>query len=607
MHRLAKSGSRLLLPCLGVLLAAGLLWGLGAALATGVSPSPSGKTVLRVGWVAEPDNLNPFIGYATASYEVWSLNYDTLVGYSVKDLTPVATGLAQSWEASQDGKVYTFHLRQGVKWQDGQPFTADDVAWTYNYIITNKMSAFTQCTEGIKEAKVVDPSTVQLICTKPKADILSIWVPILPKHVWQNVSPKAAGNTYAVKMPIVGTGPFQCRAFKKGDYVDMVANKQYFRGAPHIDEVLFEDYSSADAMTADFKSGGIDAAQDLPQAQFDVLARTKGLTAVAYNYRNWDYLSMNCDTSSASKGNPVLRDVRFRQALNWAIDKDKLAAVSWSGRAQPGTTVLPPGEWFNPDYHWQPPADAAYQFDPAKAEQLLDQAGYTDTNGDGVRDFHGKPIELRLYADSSSTEQQSEAKLIAGELQRVGVKVKLSMLASGSLSDDVWNYVGSTYAPDFDLYVWNWDGYFDPGQTLASFTTNQIGGWNEPCWSNAEYDKLCAQQAITTDTTARQQLIWRMQQIMYEQSPEIVLTYPRYLQAYNSAKWTGWTRILNGTGPAFYVAMPDTYLNLRLASAKSAGRSSTLWIALVVVAAAAVVGVAAWLIRRRKWKEAEES
>jgi peptide/nickel transport system substrate-binding protein len=606
MHRLAKSGSRLLLPCLGVLLAAGLLWGLGAALATGGSPSPSGKTVLRVGWVAEPDNLNPFIGYATASYEVWSLNYDTLVGYSVKDFTPVATGLAQSWDESQDGKVYTFHLRQGVKWQDGQPFTADDVAWTYNYIITNKMSAFTQCTEGIKEAKVVDPSTVQLICTKPKADILSIWVPILPKHVWQNVSPKAAGNTYAVNMPIVGTGPFQCRAFKKGDYVDMVANKEYFRGAPHIDEVLFEDYSSADAMTADFKSGGIDAAQDLPQAQFDVIARTKGLTAVAYNYRNWDYLSINCDTSSASKGNPILRDVRFRQALNWAIDKQKLAAVAWSGRAQPGTTVLPSGEWFNPDYHWQPPADVAYRFDPAKAEQLLDQAGYTDTNGDGVRDFHGKPIDLRLYADSSSTEQQSEAKLIAGELQRVGVKVRLSMLASGSLSDDVWNYVGSTYAPDFDLYVWNWDGYFDPGQTLASFTTNQIGGWNEPCWSNAEYDKLCAQQAVTTDTTARQQLIWRMQQIMYEQSPEIVLTYPRYLQAYNSAKWTGWTRILNGTGPAFYVTMPDTYLNLRLASARSAGRSSTLWIALVVVAAAAVVGAAAWLIRRGLVKEAEE-
>ena len=209
------------------------------------------------------------------------------------------TGLAQSWEPSQDGKVYTFHLRQGVKWQDGQPFTAEDVAWTYNYIIRNKMSAFTQSTEGIKEAKVIDPYTVQIICTKPKADLLSIWIPILPKHIWENVSPKAAGSTYAVKLPIVGTGPFQCVAFKKGDYVDMVANKQYFRGAPHIDEVLFQDYQNADAMTADFKSGGLDAAQDLPQAQFNVIAKTKGVTAVAFNYRNWDYL-----TSTATRRLP---------------------------------------------------------------------------------------------------------------------------------------------------------------------------------------------------------------------------------------------------------------------------------------------------------------
>jgi len=605
MHRLLKSGQRLLLPCLGVLLAVGLLWGLGAALATGGSPAPTSKVVLRVGWTAEPDNLNPFVGYATASYEVWSLNYDTLVGYSVKDFTPVATGLAQSWEASQDGKVYTFHLRQDVKWQDGQPFTADDVAWTYNYIIEHKMSAFTQCTEDIKEAKVIDPSTVQIICTKPKADLLSIWIPILPKHIWQNVSPKAAASTYAVKMPIVGTGPFQCVTFKKGDYVDMVANKDYFRGAPHIDEVVFQDYQSADTMTADFKSGAIDAAQDLPQAQFNVIAHTKGLTAVAYNYRNWDYLCMNCDTSSASKGNPILRDVRFRQALNWAIDRQKLANIAWAGRAEPGTTILPPGEWFNPDYHWEPPADVAYRFDPAHADQLLDQAGYKEVNG--VRlDKSGTPITLRLYADSSSTEEQTEAKLITVELQRLGLNIDFKIIDPSLMSNDVWNFVGNTYEPDFDLYVWDWDGYFDPGQTLASFTTDQISGWNEPCWSNTEYDKLCAQQAVTLDTTKRQQLIWRMQQIMYEQTPEIVLTYPKYLQAYNSAKWTGWTRILNGTGPAFYVTMPDSYLNLRSATTKSTSRSSTLWIALVVLAAAVVVGAATWLIRRRLHAEAEE-
>ena len=295
MQRIRSRRSAAFAVALGVLVA-GLVWGLVGALAAGESASPaSSKVVLRVGWTAEPDNLNPFIGYAEASYEVWGLNYDTLVGYSVKDFSPAPTALATSWEFSPDGRTCTFHLRQGVKWQDGQPFTAADVAFTYNYIIKNKLAAFTQCTEDIKEAKVVGPYTVQMVCFKPKADLLSIWVPILPKHIWEHVSPKTVGTSYAAKVPIVGTGAFQCVAFKKGDYVEMVANKQYFGGAPHIDTVVFQDYQNADAMTTDFQQGALDAAQGLLQAQFDSISRTTGLTAVAYNYRNWDYLCMNCD------------------------------------------------------------------------------------------------------------------------------------------------------------------------------------------------------------------------------------------------------------------------------------------------------------------------
>ncbi len=155
--------------------------------------------------------------------------------------------------------------------------------------------------------------------------------------------------------------------------------------------------------------------------------------------------------------------------------------------------------------------------------------------------------------------------------------------------------------------MWDWDGYFDPGQTLACFVTAQIGGWNEPCWSNREYDHLCTEQATTLDPTKRQQLIWRMQQIMYEQSPEIVLDYPDYLQAYNSAKWTGWTRIPNGTGPAFYESVNTTYLNLRLTSAKTAGRSRISLVVTAVCLAVLLVSIVVWrLVRRRRRKLVEE-
>ena len=158
------------------------------------SPSPDDVT-LRVGWTADPDNLNPFVGWASASFEVWSLNYDQLVGWDPEDFSPDDTGLATSWDVSPDGRTYTFHLRDGVKWQDGEPFTAADVAFTYDYIVKNDMYAFSIGTTGIEEARVVDPLTVQIVCSEPKADLLRIWIPILPQaHLGEGAARRRRGR-----------------------------------------------------------------------------------------------------------------------------------------------------------------------------------------------------------------------------------------------------------------------------------------------------------------------------------------------------------------------------------------------------------------------------
>jgi peptide/nickel transport system substrate-binding protein len=246
----------------------------------------------------------------------------------------------------------------------------------------------------------------------------------------------------------------------------------------------------------------------------------------------------------------------------------------------------------------------AYSFDPAEARRQLDAAGYRDTDGDGWREGKGRPIRLRLWADTDSVEHQSEARLVAGQLADVGVRTRLEIGDMGVYEAMVWNYEGDEYAPDYDLFVSGWDGYFDPGQTLSTFTAGQIEGWNEPCWSDAEYDRLSELQATTLDTEERQQQIWRMQQIMYEQTPEIVLTYPDYLQAYDTAHWTGWTRVL-GDGPAFFVSMPDTYLNLRQVAATEQEVRSTTWIWPVVAGCLAAAAVVVWLARRRRERPEE--
>jgi peptide/nickel transport system substrate-binding protein len=591
------------------LLAATLLWAaMGAATSASPSAGPSAqKVVLRIGWPREPDNLNPFIGWFNSTYEIWSVNYQFLFGYG-RDNKPTLE-LAREFPTqenggiSADGKVWTIKLRTGVKWSDGQPFTADDVAFTYNYVVKNQMLNMAIATVGIKEAKVLAPDVVQIVCTQPKADMEHIFLPILPQHVWGKVDPKAAQTDYVNKPPIVGTGPFITTEFKRGGYIKMERNPYYWGEKPTLDELLFLYYTNADTMTADLKSGTIDAAWGIPEAQFDSLSSAPGIEPVAYNFFNWDYLSLNC-YEGKSLGNPVLRDWRFRNALNYAIDRQKLCDLAYMGKAAPGTTILPPGMWTDPDYHWEPPADQLMSFDLTKAGQLLDEAGYP-MGANGLRQYRGKPIELRLWATTESTPEQTAMKLIAGWFKKLGLKTDLSVLDPGAMQARIWNFEGNTYVPDFDMYIWDWAGYSDPGQTLSAEVTAQIGNTNEPCWSNAEYDGLNGKQASAMDPDQRKAIIDQMQQIMYEQTPWVVLSYPQYLEAYNTAKWTGWIRMFNGTGPAFLTTgYPQSYIDLKPVTGETASSSTGLWAA-IVAAVIVAAGVIVWLLLRRRPKSEE--
>ena len=257
---------------------------------------------------------------------------------------------------------------------------------------------------------------------------------------------------------------------------------------------------------------------------------------------------------------------------------------------------MTPDSWVDPDYHWQPPADAMYTYDPAKARQLLDDAGYKDTDGDGVReDRSGKPIKLRLWARAESPESQKTGSLITGWFRDLGLKIEYQVMDDGIYYDSIWAYEGDTYSPDFDMYLWNYDGYADPGDTLASFITAQIENWNEPCWSNAEYDAVVDEANTTLDPEKRKELVWRAQQIFYEQSPEIATDYPDKLEAIDTAHWDGWTRMYGGTGAAFYTSyVRDSYLDLKPKAAGATadtGGASGLMIA--IVAAVVVVAVVA--------------
>ena len=170
MNRKGLLGRRRLVVFLVVaVLSAGLVWGMSAALGASTSPSPTGgKVIMHVGWTNDPDSLNPLVGYESSSYEVFALTYDLLVGFKTSDYShpqgAQATGLATSWSNSSDGKVWTFKLRSGVKCSDGQPLTAKDVAFTYNYIIQNQVANYTPYTQFINHVDTIKKDLGASIC-----------------------------------------------------------------------------------------------------------------------------------------------------------------------------------------------------------------------------------------------------------------------------------------------------------------------------------------------------------------------------------------------------------------------------------------------------------
>ena len=582
----------------------------GSAGATSSSSSPSAGAVLQVGWDVEPDSLNPFVGIEQSSYELYHLEYDFLTNYSAAHLQ-TEPGLATSWSHSPDGLTWTFQIRRGAKWQDGVPLTAHDIAFTYNFIMKYRLQAYLSAMQGIKTVTAPNDHTLIITCSVPKADILSMWVPIVPEHIWGRFHSASQVLKFTNSPPVVGSGAFQIVKWAHGQYISCVANKSYWAGAPKVDSLIFRLYTDTTTMASDLRSGAIQLAIDLPAAQVKSLQSDKSLDVQACAQKAFDYLSFNCYTGP-SLGNPVLRDPKFRQALQWAINKQLVCQLAYQGYATPGSTIFEPH--FYPselDWDWTPPASEAYTFNLQKASDMLTAAGYRLVNG--VRlNKQGRPIVLRLWARTNSDPSQVTGKLITQWFSDLGLKIKFSVQDDSVLSDGAYNTVGRTFEPNYDMYLWMWQpSGSDPGRRLGYFTTAQIQRNNDCAWSDPQYDRLFVEQSQTLDPQKRKQIVWRMEQIFYDQSPYIILDYPKLLEGWNVSQWTGWERIPEPDGAVAFTS--DNVDNYRLVHPISAnvvsgrGLSTGSIIALAVVIVLAVAVTSAVVVRRRKGRTRGET
>ena len=512
----------------------------GASSAASVAPSTAAtpsQATLKVGWSSEPDTLNPLTTFSTEADEVLHLVYDKLLGYGL-DLKPQPE-LASSFAYSTDAKSITFHLQPSAKWSDGQAVTSDDVKYTYEAIHKDSLGQYAQWLTDLVGVDTPDPTTAVVNFSKPQAFNPGLTIPILPKHIWSSMSAKDIG-TFANAKP-VGSGPFTLVEWKKGETITLSRSSSFW-GTPAIAaKVVYVLYANGDVQAQALKNGDVDVLTEVPPTIWDGLKGADNVAAVSMPSFSFHHIGINVSTAPGSKGNPLLKVRTIRQALSYALDRNQLVQLALAGHGKPGDSIVPVGL---ADWHWVPRTDQLMDANLDKAKALLDAAGYTDRNGDGVREApDGKPLEFRLIAIESTSVDVRAAQLFRDDAAAIGIKLDLTTLDENTLGSTVYN----TDAPNWDLFVWGWDsGVPDPDYMLGVPLCSQIGGNNDVFYCDKGYDALYAQQATTVDPVARKAITDQMQKQYYEDAAYLVMWYQDKLQAYRTDTWSGWVQVPGG-------------------------------------------------------------
>jgi peptide/nickel transport system substrate-binding protein len=596
------------------------------ALALGSSPAQASddKTTFTIALMNEVDSFNPFRGIEAEAYEMWALTYDYMITYNMEDMTP-EPGLATEWEASEDGKTWTFTIREGVMWSDGEPLTAADIAYTYNRVLTGSVegASWASYLSGVTDVTAPDDTHVVLTLDKPNAVLPLLPIPIVPEHIWKDIDEKEV-KTYPAEPedgePVVGSGAFRLvEGEAGGSLYRFEANPDYWQGAPHVDEVVFRVYKSEDPAIQALIKGEVDFVEDITALQVKSLQDKEGITAQMGNTGGFNEIAFNTGSIDVETGkpigdpNPALMDAKFRDALGYALDLDQIISKVYQGAGVPGSTIVPPGY---EAFHWAPPEDVLRPFDLEKAAALLDEAGYV-MGDDGFRTMpDGSPIgKLRLAARTDSVGNISLRTMdfFSEWLSEIGIDTDVETYESSKLTDVILE-------GNFDLFEWGWYVEPDPSSILSYMTCDQRGNWSDSWYCNEEYDALFEQQQQEMDPATRQDLVKQMQEILYRDAPYLVTAYWTTGEAVRSDRFACLQPQPDPGGVWLIQYGIHNYLNVRPADEagdcdgvesasrpagetsgepESGGVDSSVWLAVggVAVAAAAVVGVMA--LRRR--------
>lgn len=450
--------------------------------------------------------------------------FDTLVWHDANGIIP---WLATDWKLQEDGRTWRFTLRPGVRWRDGQPLTVDDVVFSFQYLREKPNPWWSSALDLVEKVERIDASTVAITTKQPFAPFLSsiaASVVIIPKHIWESVdNPRQfTGPTAAM-----GSGPYKLAQYDQaqGSYL-FEANPSFFLGEPYVKRL--ELVPGTNDLLA-LQQGQIDAGgagtQDVPTDDMLAPFKDPAKFGLLTSSREWTMgLFYNM-----TRGGP-LADVRFRQAVATAIDWPDLVGRVLQGKGQPGVQgqLAPSSPWFNPGIR-------KYTYDPARANQLLDAAGYVDRNGDGVRDTpDGKPLAFELAFTEWDSPRNPE--LLKSYLQRVGITLNPRAMERNARDAAATEGRFEMILVGFGGIGGDLDGLrgrFSSKSQARSFT--RVQGY-----ANPRFDDLANQQLAEADPARRKQLGDEMQAILAEDVPMLSLYIPDDVWLYRKGTLEDW-------------------------------------------------------------------
>jgi peptide/nickel transport system substrate-binding protein len=492
--------------------------------------------------ISDPRTFNYIVAQETSSTAPLSLVFDGLLDqdFVTGEIEP---GLAESWTLSPDRRTWTFRLRRGVRWHDGQPFTAADVDFTLRAIFTEGVQTSYRDVLTYQDRpirwQVVDPYTIRITTPVVVGIFLrNIGIPILPRHRLETALLRGAAEfnrTWGVNTnprEIVGTGPFVMQRYMPGQRIEFIRNPHYWkvdqRGnrLPYLTRRVILIVPNLDAARLKFMSGETDAYGARPREYAEFKAREREGNYTIYDGPETftsEFVVLNMNPAGA--GAPKVgwfQDVRFRRALNHAIDRAAIVQQVYAGRATPAWGPVSSGHplYYNPQIR-------QYPYDLNRAQQLLTEAGYRKDASGVLRDPQGNAVAFVLSTNAENNDRVAIGNIVRQDWQRLGIQVTYAPEAFNSL---VGKLVGSF---KWDAIIIGLTGGIEPGTGrnvwLCSGSLHMWWPKQERCatpWE-AEVDRLFEQIAQETDQGRRQKLYFRWQEIFAENLPWMPFTWPK--------------------------------------------------------------------------------